>query len=181
MLVTDAQRESRQVFLGGSVGQFVSALVWLTSSAVTHWVGSTPGFWTLALGGALIFPLTQGVLRLLGRSVSLSKENPLGFLAMEVAFTVPLVLPLAGLAAQIRPGYFYPACLIIVGAHYLPFVFLYGDRTFAVLGGLMLALGYGAGVYRPAQVELGGWLGGLLLLVASVVLLATNRREFRTG
>ena len=32
----------------------------------------------------------------------------------------------AGAAALHRPSWFFPACLVIVGAHYLPFVFLYG-------------------------------------------------------
>jgi hypothetical protein len=39
---------------------------------------------------------------------------------------VPITLPVAGAAALNQRGWFYPACLIIVGAHYLPFVFRYG-------------------------------------------------------
>ena len=68
MLISEAQREVRTVYLGGFVGQLVSALIWLAGAAALH-----------------------------------------------------------------KPGWFYPASMIIVGAHYLPFVFLYGMKTFAVL------------------------------------------------
>lgn len=138
MIIADAQREVRTVYLGGSVGQLVSAMIWLTSAAVATFVDPRTGFWTLAIGGAAIFPLTQGLLRLAGRRATVARENPLSFLAMQIAFTVPLVLPLAGVAALYRLGWFYPACLIVVGAHYLPFVFLYGMKTFAVLAATMV-------------------------------------------
>ena len=115
MLISDAQRESRTVYLGGFVGSLVSALIWFASAAVATFVDPRTGFWTLAIGGAAIFPLTQGLLLLSGRRASLSPENPLRYLAMQIAFTVPLVLPVAGAATLHRLGWFYPACMIIVG------------------------------------------------------------------
>jgi hypothetical protein len=39
MTVADAQREVRTVFLGGSVGQLVSAAIWLLSAGLSTWVG----------------------------------------------------------------------------------------------------------------------------------------------
>jgi hypothetical protein len=94
-----------------------------------------------------------------------------------VAFTVPLALPLAGAAAIHRAGWFYPACLVIVGAHYLPFVFLYGMRTFAVLAAALIGCGYAIGLLAPDEVLLGGWVGGVVLLVFAAGLLAA----YRTG
>ena len=138
MLIADAQREVRTVYLGGFVGQLVSAMIWFASATVATLIDPKTGFWTLVIGGVAIFPMTQAILRMAGRRPLLDRQNPLGNLAMQIAFTVPLVLPLAGAAALYRPGWFYPACLIIVGAHYLPFVFLYGMKTFAVLAGCSL-------------------------------------------
>jgi hypothetical protein len=117
MLIPDAQREVRTVYLGGFVGQLVSGMIRLGSAALATFADPKTGFWALAIGGAAIFPMTQALLRLSGRRASLDRRNPLGYLAMQVAFTVPLVLPLAGAAALYRLGWFYPACLIIVGAH----------------------------------------------------------------
>jgi hypothetical protein len=124
MLIADAQRESRTVYLGGSVGQLVSAMIWLASAAIATLVDPVTGFWALAIGGAAIFPLTQAILLMAGRRASLARENPLRHLAMQVAFTVPIVVPLAGAAALHTRGWFYPGCMVIVGAHYLPFVFI---------------------------------------------------------
>lgn len=133
MLISEAQREVRTAYLGGFVGQLVSAMIWFVSSVIATFVDPKTGFWTLAIGGAAIFPLTQALLRMAGRRAALARPNPLSSLGMQIAFTVPLVLPLAGAAAIHRPGWFYPACLVIVGAHYLPFAFLYGMKTFAGL------------------------------------------------
>jgi hypothetical protein len=176
VLISDAQSESRTVYLGGFVGQLVSAMIWFVSAAIATFVDPVTGFWALAIGGMAIFPLTQALLRLSGRRASLDRRNPLRGLAIQVAFTVPLVLPLAGAAALHRPGWFYPACLIIVGAHYLPFVFLYGMKTFAVLAAALLCAGFALGFLAPDRVVTGGWVGGAILFVFAFVLLAAYRR-----
>jgi hypothetical protein len=176
MLITDAQREVRTTYLGGFVGQLVSAAIWFASAAIATFVDPKTGFWTLAIGGAAIFPLTQAILRLAGRRASLTRQNPLGGLAMQIAFTVPFVLPVAGAAAFYRLGWFYPACMLIVGAHYLPFVFLYGMRTFAVLAAALLGAGLVIGWKAPDEVVLGGWVGGLILFAFAFGLLASYRK-----
>jgi len=47
-------------------------------------------------------------------------------LAMQVAFVLPLSLPLVFAATAYRQNWFYPAFMIALGSHYLPFIFLYG-------------------------------------------------------
>jgi hypothetical protein len=177
MLIAEAQREVRTVYLGGFVGQLVSSVVWFVSAGVATFVDPVVGFWTLAFGGATIFPLTQALLRICGRPTALAPENPLGGLAMQVAFTIPINLPLAGAAALTQRGWFYPACLIIVGAHYLPFVFLYGMRTFAGLAAALVSAGFAIGMKAPGRVVLGGWAGGVILFVFAFVLLAAYKAE----
>jgi hypothetical protein len=177
MLLADAQRDGRTVYLGGFVGQLVSSIVWFASAAVGTFVDPVVGFWTLAVGGATIFPLTQALLRISGRPTSLTPGNPLGGLAWQVAQTVPITVPLAGAAALSQRGWFYPACMVIVGAHYLPFVFLYGMRTFAVLAAALVAAGYAIAFLAPDRVVLGGWVGGLILFVFAFLLLAAYRSE----
>jgi hypothetical protein len=179
MLISDAQREVRTVYLGGSVGQLVSALIWFASAAIGTFLDRKTGFWALAVGGAAIFPLTQALLRMTGRRAVLARENPLGTLAMQIAFIVPIVLPLAGAAALYRPGWFYPACMVIVGAHYLPFVFLYGMKTFAALAAALTCAGFAIGMLVPDQVVLGGWVGGVILLVFAFGLLVAFKKPFK--
>jgi uncharacterized protein DUF7010 len=181
MLISDAQRESRTVYVGGSIGQLVSALIWFASAVVATVVGPIAGFWALALGGATIFPLTQGILRLAGRKASLSQQNPLRFLAMEIAFTVPLVVPVAAAASLHERGWFYPGCMIIVGAHYLPFVFLYGMNTFALLAVSLIGAGFAIGLVAPEKIVMGGWVGGAILFVFAFALLVAFQKGSRAN
>jgi hypothetical protein len=78
----------------------------------------------LVVGGIFIFPMTQLLLRLIARPVSLPKGHPMNALAMQVAFVLPLSLPLVFAATAYRETWFFPAFMIAVGAHYLPFIFL---------------------------------------------------------
>jgi len=164
MTIAQAQDEVRTVFLNGSVGQLVSAIVWLSSSAFATWGSTRQAILVLIFGGMLIFPLTQLALRMSGRPFVLSAENPLGHLAMQVAFIVPLTLPVAGAAALHNLNWFYPACAVVVGAHYLPFVFLYGMWQYAVLSAVVLGGGFACGLLLPHAFTYGGWCTGAVLV-----------------
>ncbi|MBE0698039.1 MAG: hypothetical protein IH586_14040 [Anaerolineaceae bacterium] len=58
--------------------------------------------------------------------------------------------------------------MIVVGTHYLPFIFLYGMWQFGILAGLMVGGGVLLGLYLPLGFSVGGWLTGLLLILAAV-------------
>jgi hypothetical protein len=174
MTIREAQEESRAVYLGGSVGQLVSSAIWFASAALATWGSRNTAVLTLIAGGVFIFPITTLVLRALGRRASLSRENPLGFLAMQVAFTIPLAIPLILTATAYKPEWFYAGCLIVVGAHYLPFITLYGLRHYAVIAGALIVAGLGLGLYGPRVFAAGGWLGGGILLLFAVWLAVTR-------
>lgn len=169
MQVDDAQREMRDVFMGGFPGQMVSGVLWISSAAMSTWVSTRAGVLVLTLGGMCIFPCTLLLLKAMGRPGSLSRANPLGQLAMQVAFTIPLNLPLVGAAAIHRLDWFYPACMIVVGSHYVPFAFLYGMPAFFVLGLALVFCGLLLGLYVPGPFATGGWVTGGVLLVFAVV------------
>ncbi len=165
MEIHAAQKEVRTVFIGGFVGQLVSSVLWGLSAAFTTWHSQRLGIQVLILGGFLIFPAIQLVLRLMHRPHALSAQNPMGQLAMQIAFTLPLSLPLVGAAALVRIAWFYPAFMIVLGAHYLPFAFLYGMRMFFALCGLLVGAGVIIGLYCPAPASLGAWVTAIILLV----------------
>ena len=175
MLVADAQQEVRRVYRGGFMGQLVSGLLWLASAAAASWSTPRNAIIILVVGGFFIFPLTTLGLRLMGGPWKLSAGNPLNALGMQVAFVLPLCLPLVGAAAAYRILWFYPAFMILLGAHYLPFVFLYGMPMFgalaAILVGLGIVLAHGHSFAAPA------WITGAILLVFAVLGLAIERRE----
>jgi len=177
MQVSEAQQEARSTFFGGAPGQVVSGVIWLMSAALATWVGRVPAMLMLAVGGAFIFPITSLVLTLAGRRPVLSPGNPFTALFMQVAFTIPLVIPVILGATAHREGWFFPGFLIVVGAHYLPFVFLYGMRLYAALAIILVAGGIAIGMTRSESFTIGGWFGGAVLLGFGTALwLAQARR-----
>jgi len=165
----EAQREMRSAFLGGFAGQLISGVIWLAAAALGTWLSPLAGMLTLFFGSMGIFPLTQGLIRLLGRPGKVSKENRLWGLGSQVAFTVPINFLLVGAATLYRENWFFPAAMIVVGAHYLPFITLYGMKMFGLLAGLLILLGAGLGLYGPDVFSLGGWITAVLLIAFAFI------------
>jgi uncharacterized protein DUF7010 len=160
MQVQDAQSEVRTVFVGGFFGQMVCSVLWLVSAALGTWVTPRAAIIELVLGGFLIFPVTQLLLRLTGRRASLASGNPLWNLGMQIAFTLPMSMLLLVPVTAFRLNWFYPALMILVGAHYLPFTFLYGMRMFIPLCAILVGGGVAIALYVPGSFSVGGWMGG---------------------
>lgn len=177
MDIGEAQHQVRHTFRGGLAGQLVSGLLWLVSAAFATWGEPRTAIVILVAGGFFIFPLTQLVLRLLGGPSSLPRDNSLNALGAQVAFVLPLTLPLVGAAALYRLTWFYPAFMVVLGAHYLPFVFLYGMRLFAFLAGMLVGAGLLLGLYGPAWFPAGAWLTSAVLLAFAALGGAVVRRE----
>ena len=177
MLVQDAQREVRTVFVGGFWGQLVSSTIWLASSALGVWVSPRAAIVTLVVGGFFIFPLTQLLLRLSGRPTSVAAGNPLGSLGMQVAFPLPLSMLLLIPVTAFRLNWFYPALMILLGAHYLPFTFLYGMRMFIPLCAILVGAGTVVALHFAGSFSLGGWIGGLTLFIFAWIGRAVVARE----
>lgn len=164
MLVKEAQSEVRRVYLGGLVGQSVSAALWLTSAALAVWQTPKIAMLFLVFGGIAIYPVLSLLLRMLGRPASLSPANPFRFLAIQSAFVLPLSMPLVYPVVAYRVDWFYPAMMVLLGAHYLPFATLYGMRSFLALAALLVTSGMAIALYLPGSFSLGGWVAGTILL-----------------
>ena len=76
MDIKTAQWDVQTTFVRGSVGQLISGTIWLVSAVLGTWVGERQAIVMLVLAGTLIFPLTQLVLRLLGRPSALPRDIP---------------------------------------------------------------------------------------------------------
>jgi hypothetical protein len=177
MVLPTAQRELRHAFLGGFVGQMVSGVIWILSAAVSTWVAPAFGMAVLFFASMLLFPLTQLTLRAIGRPARLSPSSPLEQLATQIAFTVPINFLLVAAATLYRETWFYPASMVVVGAHYLPFMFLYGMGHFGVLGGLLISGGAGIALYGPDMFSLGGWVSAVILIAFAFVARRVVLRE----
>jgi hypothetical protein len=117
------------------------------------------------------------MLRSMGRAYALPKGHPMNALGIQVAFTLPLTLPVVLGIAALRPAWFYPAFMIVLGAHYLPFVFMYGMWQFAALCATLVASGVAIAMYLPKPVSLGAWLTAALLFAFALVGRHVARKE----
>ena len=96
-----------------------------------------------------------------------------------MAFVLPLSMPLLLPISQYNLNLFYPALMILLGAHYLPFVFLYGMRMFAALAACLLGGGIIIAMYLSKSFSIGAWYTGTILLIFAVVgkVLAQSERR----
>jgi hypothetical protein len=177
--ISAAQRDVRTTFAGGFAGQLVSAIIWGVSAACATWYSHTVGIVVLVVAGCFIFPLTLLVLRAMGRPAGLPKGHPMNALGMQVAFMLPLNLPLVAAATLYRHNWFYPSVMLLLGTHYLPFVFMYGMPQFAVLAAALIVCAWCFALYVPGMFVLGGWTTAALLLVFALVGLQVSRRQRR--
>lgn len=146
MTVAAAQADMRDGYRSGAAGILISGLVWAASGASAFLSSAEQAVWVLFVGGALIYPVSLALCKILGSRAGNVKENPLAGLAMATTFWLILSLPLAYAAQLVRIEFFFPAMLLIIGGRYLTFATIYGMRLYWILGfalaGAGVALGY---------------------------------------
>lgn len=165
MTVEEAQRDMRRGMLGGFMGQLVSAILWFASAMLATWGSERWAIGLLVVAGFFIFPLTKLGLILIGHRTGVSKDNPLNALGMQAAFVLPLSLLVVAAAALYRLDWFYPAFMIVLGAHYLPFVTLYGMKMFYVLAAVLVGAGVLLALYVPMPFATGAWITAVVLTI----------------
>lgn len=180
--VQDAQADVRRVYRGGFSGPLVSAVIWCAAAALFESGSPSAAMAMLFFGGMLIFPLSSLLLKAMRGPAGLPPGHPSISLAMQSAFTVPLGLLVAIALGAMEPTLFFPAALIVVGAHYLTFISLYGMWLYGALAGILTAVGAVAIFLLPSLREASGWIGAAVLFLFAVPLFVAHRRESdRTG
>ena len=165
LLITEAQQhEMCHAYYDGAPGVLVSGLVWLTSTLVCSLVGLHQAVWTLLVGGALIYPISIIVTKMMGRSAEISKTNALNQLV--IASTIWLILCCAmsyGLFL-LRPALFFPAMMVTIGSRYLVFASVYGKSIFWILGASLILAGT-LSLFVAITPAISVGLGGLIEMV----------------
>jgi hypothetical protein len=80
-----------------------------------------------------------------------------------------------------RQNWFYPAFMVVVGAHYLPFIFLYGMWQFGILAASLIGAGIAIALNLPSLLSVGGWFTTLALLVFAFLGRSVAFREQRSS
>lgn len=178
MDIRDAQREMRSSALGGFWGQLLYSILYLVSAAVGTWSTPRASILTAIVAGSLIFPLMQLALRIEGRP-PLSRGNPLYSLGRQVAFVLPLSMLLLWPVGLYRLNWFFPALMVLLGAHYLPFVTTFGMRMFYFLAAILVSAGYVIALRFSGSFSTGAWVTGFVLFVFAWIGRVTVTREER--
>lgn len=177
MDIAAAQHEVRRTYAGGFPGLLISACVWLLAAALGSWLSWRAAMFTLLIGGAFIFFVLEAFLRLIGHNVALSPDNQLNPLTLQLAFLLPMLLPLIIAAFHCRDDWLFPAFMVALGAHFLPFMFLFGMWQFGALGLLLGFAGLAFGLAPAEPFVVAGWVGGIVQLLFAFMLLSAVRRE----
>lgn len=170
-----AQADVRRIYSGGWGGPAVSALVWLAAAVVAGSAGVPTGAAVLFIGGALlIFPANLLLNRIFSGQADLPRGHPMRGLAIQTAGTMSVVLLALWMVSASIPGAFFPLAMVAVGAHYFPFVHLYGEPTFAVAGAVQCSAGLLLLVLDTPD-PLGAYVMAVLLTLTSFALLWRHR------
>ena len=173
----DQHAEYRAFHRGGAVYLLVEAALWLAAASVGYLGHESTAVVLLVFGGMFIHLVASGISRRL-KFPEPSEGNRLAVLNTFVALTIPLGLPLIYMACgDGRLNLFFPAFSILVGAHWLPFVYIYRMWTFSLLAGIMVALGIFFGFINTASFSAAGFAASAALLVFGLLHLRLVQRE----
>ena len=172
--------EFRHCHIGGTVYLAVEGLLWLLS-AVLGAMGQIPAsMLVLLFGGMFIYPVSTACSRLLGMPKP-DDSNRLTILSTWVALTIPLGLPLIFMATSAgREELFFPAFTVLIGAHWLPFAYIYSMKSFVVLAVVLVVTGtLFAFVFQQLYAASGFVTAGILLIFAAIHYVVVHRERLR--
>jgi hypothetical protein len=177
----DQHTEYRHCHLGGAVYLSVEGILWLLSAALGA-AGQIPiAMLILLIGGMFIHPIAMGCSRLL-RLPSPDRSNRLPILNTWLALTIPLGLPLIFMTTSVgHPNIFFPAFAVLVGAHWLPFAYIYSMNSFLVIAGILVLVGTLFGFIFIQSFSASGFVAGGVLLLFAAIHYFMVRRELQRG
>ncbi len=172
----EAQSDMRTGYGHGSIGVFISGIVWITASLMVNYYSPQKGIWALIIGGMLIFPLATLLGKLIGIKGGHNKSNPLGKLAMEGTIWMIMCIPLAYGLSLVNIEWFFQGMLLIIAGRYLTFASIYGLRIYWILGSI---LGLAAYILFKIEAEafISALTGGLIETLFGVVIYVIYKND----
>jgi len=165
----DIHQELRETYIGAAPHTFVMGLVWIASGSISLFVstGMTILFFFFAAG--IAFPVGEVLKKGLKVPDRISTDNHLPRLFMYLGASIPLSFPVIYMSMQHNINWFFPAFAVIVGGHYMPFIWAYKMPSFGILGILLIAIGSFTGWKYPDDFSLAAYIsGGVLVAFAGI-------------
>lgn len=163
--------------MGAAPHTLCVGLLWILSGVLANFasVGFTVLFFFFACG--VNFPLGELLRKGFKVKDVLSKENNLPKLFTYLSFTIPLSMPIVYMACKYNINWFFPAFAILVGAHYLPFIWAYRMPTFGILGALLISIGILCVLKFSDSFSMAAYMTGSTMIVFAIINFIIVRSE----
>jgi hypothetical protein len=168
--------------LAGFPFLLVMGFAWITAGVASYWVPADLAPWMYPLLGMPGIALAIALERRIGY-VRADKSNFLLPLALQVLAVQLVAFPAVALVADMAPHYLPVAFAAVVGAHFLPFHWIYRTPIYTVLG-IVVAVGpyVLAAVYREKALHYTGFFVGTSLLIGALLVRSHARATWeRSG
>lgn len=169
MNLIEAQKDMREAYTGGSTGVLVSGCVWLISGAVAIYSTPISALLTFFFGGMLIHPLGLLLDKILNRTGKNKSNNPLGKWALLSTILIFIGLYISYMAYLSEANMFFPIMMIAIGIRYMIFQYIYGVKTFWILGSTLILSGI-VSISFFQEFYAGALIGGLIEVVFSYII-----------
>ena len=165
--------------LAGFPFLLVFAIVWMTAASLSYWVPRDIAPWIYALLGMPATPIAIILERRLGY-VPAAEPDPLLPLVLQILFVQIVAFPAILLVWDATPPLMPVAFAAVVGAHFLPFQWIYRTRLYGVLS-VVVAVGpfVLAVLFRERALHYTGFFVGVTLLVGAFAARSHARATWR--
>jgi len=162
----DNHKEIRQSYLGGFSILIIESFFWILAGILWNYVSFKIGILVIIISGTFFYPLSQ-LLQIILKRPKIRKENPLNLLFTQIGLIIPFTFPLIFMLTKVNVNLFFPVLTIIIGAHYLPFVYAYKMNVYWIIASLLVIGGSIFGfVLQDIMSYCAYYTGGILFLFA---------------
>lgn len=153
---------------------------WILAGILGNYFSSKIGILVIIVGGTFFYPLGQLVQIILKRP-KIRKENSLNSLFTQISLIVPFSFPLIFIIISENVNLFFPALTIIIGAHFLPFIYAYQLKTYWILASLLVIGGSCFGFMMSDFFDYCVYYTGSILLIFAIINQHLVKREIEKG
>ncbi len=164
----DYHKEIRHSYLGGFSILMLEGFFWILAGIIGNLGSYNIGILIIIISGIFFYPLGQ-LFQVILRRPKISKENTLNALFTQISLIIPFSLPIVLMVTLGNINLFFPALTIVVGAHYLPFIYAYNLKTYWTLSILLVIGGSLFGFILTEYFDYCAYYTGSLLIIFAIV------------
>ncbi|PIE80196.1 MAG: hypothetical protein CSA15_02040 [Candidatus Delongbacteria bacterium] len=141
---------------------------WVLAGIMWDVVSFKIGILVIIISGTFFYPLSQ-LFQIILKRPKVRRDNPLNLLFTQIGLIIPFTFPLIFLIAKENVNLFFPVLTIIVGAHFLPFVYAYKMNIYWVLAFLLVMGGSLFGFIMPDNIHYCAYFTGVILCLFGII------------